>query len=1116
MCVASVLMRHRSHVAKTPQRDGVRFDEEMEFGVLGPLVVTGTPHDVLLGGPKQRSLVALLLLNANRDVSRDRLIAGIWGEHPPPSAEHTLDNYLSRVRKLLGTDRILRRPGGYSLRVDSGELDLDRFESGLSEGMRLADGDPAAAAERLSAALALWRGPALADLGDQPFAAEVAGRLEDRRLLAVEEYVAVMLDLGRTGEAVELVEPLVVLHPFRERLRGQLIRGLYLSGRQERALAVYADGRRLFAEELGIEPGEDLQRLHRAVLARDPGLQPDGCGTESVVRPASPPAPPSRTNRSRGRTRAAALVAAVVTTLVGVIAITVPSDGDRSPALQPSFRSVTLDQVPSGVTAGFGALWFAMPAGSELVRVDVGTGQVSDHVPVGAAGVVAAGGRAVWSAGVPGDTIDQIDPATGIVVRTIGLGTARVSALAFGGDALWVADAVNDTVIEVDPLSGLVKRRVPLALKPTSLIVNRGALWVADYANAEVAQVDPASGQIVARLHVGGGPSALAFAADALWVVNSLDSTVSRVNPEVSAVVATIPVGSGPVGIAVKDGDVWVANQYSASLTRLDPATNTVLTTSATEGEPSALTMDGATPWVAITPAPGNRGGTLRLLHSRPITLDPAFQTDLLPLMSDRLLRSTLVAYRHVGGPAGTQVVPDLAVAVPTPSGNATAFAFRLRPGIVYSDGRRLVASDFRRGLARVVALQTGNSANFMNIEGAEACARAGDESCDLTTGIDTDDTTGAVVFHLTRPDPDFVARLTEFAAAPVPPATPYRDMALEAIPGTGPYVVASASADQVRYVRNPRFTERSHSAQPDGLADEIRLDIEESRAKQTAAVVNGRADWAAYIAMEQLAELRVKIPDRLHPASIPTTDFFQFNLRLPPFDDIRVRQALNLAVDRDHIVELYGGPDLATPTCQILPPGIPAYRPYCPFTKVPTRSGVWREPDTRRARQLVAASGTRGAKVTVWGFTDDPTIRPEVVRYVASVLRSLGYDATVRLESQDSDLPLTRIQIISGAWGRDTAHGTLTTWFSCGGARSHGYFCDPQVDAELLRAQAVGATDPREAQQMWAALDRHVTERAGWLPMINEGGIELVSDRLRNYQFNPYWGFIADQASIE
>ncbi len=1084
----------------------------MEFGVLGPLVVTGTARDDLLGGPKQRSLVALLLLSANRTVSRDRLIAGIWGEHPPPSAEHTLDNYLSRARKLFGTDRILRRPGGYSLRVEPGELDLERFESGVAEGMRLADGDPVAAADQLGAALALWRGPALADLADQPFAAEAASRLEDRRLLAVEEYVALALTLGRMSEAVELVEPLVALHPFRERLRGQLIRGLYLSGRQERALAVYADGRRQLAEELGIEPGEDLQRLHRAVLAHDPALRPEEPRNQS---PADPVPPPLRTRGSRRRPPIVALAAAVVG-LVVAGAITIPSVRDRSPAPEPGLRTVMFDQAPSAVASGFGALWYAMPARSEVVRVDVDSGQVSDHVPVGGAGVVAVSDQAVWSAGVPGNAIDQIDPDTGTVVRTIGLGTARVAALAFGSDALWVADALNDAVIEVETTAGLVKRRMPLPLKPTAMIVDGESLWVADYTNAEVAQVDLASGQILARLHVGGGPTALARGDDALWVVNSLDSTVSRINPEVSAVVATLPVGSGPVGIAFGDGDVWVANQYSAALSHVDPATNTVIKTSATDGEPAAVSMVGNTPWVATAPGRGGRGGTLRLLHSRPITLDPAFQTDLLPLLSDRLLRSTLVAYRHVGGPAGTQLVPDLAVAVPTPSGNATEFPFRLRPGIVYSDGRPLVASDFRRGLERVVALQTGNSANFMTIKGAEACARAGDESCDLSNGIDTNDATGTVVFHLTTPDPDFIAQLSEFASAPIPPETPYRDMGLELIAGTGPYVAASAGTTQVRYVRNPHFTERSHSAQPDGLADEIILGLEESREKQTAAVLSGRADWAAYIDNDQLADLRVRIPDRIHPASIPTTDFFQFNLQLAPFDDIRVRQALNLALDRNRIVELYGGPDLATPTCQILPPGIPGYRPFCPFTKDPTPSGAWREPDLRRARQLVAASGTRGTKVTVWGFTDDPTISPEVVRYVASVLRDLGYDATVRLGSKDgSQLPLDRIQIISGAWGRDTAHGMLKSWFSCDGARSHGYFCDPKVDSELRRARAAAATDPREAQRIWASLDRYVTGQAGWLPMINEGGIEIVSDRLGGYQFNPYWGFIADQASV-
>ena len=473
---------------------------------------------------------------------------------------------------------------------------------------------------------------------------------------------------------------------------------------------------------------------------------------------------------------------------------------------------------------------------------------------------------------------------------------------------------------------------------------------------------------------------------------------MSRVNPAVSAVVATIPVGSGPVGIAERDGDVWVANQYSASLSQIDPTTNTVITTSPTDGDPAVVTMVDHTPWVATAPDRDGRGGTLRLLHSRPITLDPAFQTDLLPLLSDRLLRSTLVAYRHVDGPAGTQVVPDLALAVPTPTGKATSFAFRLRPKIFYSDGRPVVASDFRRALERVVALKTGNSANFMIIRGAEACVRAGDESCDLSNGIDTNDATGAIVFHLTKPDPDFVALLTEFAAAPVPPDTPYRDMGLDPIPGTGPYVVASASAAEVRYIRNPHFTERSHSAQPDGLADEIILGLEESREKQTAAVLSGRADWAAYIDMDQLSDLRLKIPDRIHRASIPTTDFFQFNRQLAPFDDVRVRRALNLALDRDRIVELYA--------VRIWPRRpVRSFRPASPDTVRSVPSHVSRRSRAHGASLISVEPGSWSPRRAPGGRRSrcgvSPTTRPSGPKWCATWPRCCAiWDTTPRFGS--------------------------------------------------------------------------------------------------------------------
>src|SRR5262245_25140904 len=155
----------------------------MEFGLLGPLVVRRDGCEQPLGGPKQRSLLALLLLHPNEVVSRDRLIDGLWGEHPPPTAGHTLDTYVSRLRKLLGDERLERRPPGWMLRVAPGELDFDRFEVALDGGRKaLAIDRPGDAAALLREGLALWRGPALADLQYEPFAHHAVERLEERRL----------------------------------------------------------------------------------------------------------------------------------------------------------------------------------------------------------------------------------------------------------------------------------------------------------------------------------------------------------------------------------------------------------------------------------------------------------------------------------------------------------------------------------------------------------------------------------------------------------------------------------------------------------------------------------------------------------------------------------------------------------------------------------------------------------------------------------------------------------------------------------------------------------------------------------------------------------------------
>jgi peptide/nickel transport system substrate-binding protein len=326
-------------------------------------------------------------------------------------------------------------------------------------------------------------------------------------------------------------------------------------------------------------------------------------------------------------------------------------------------------------------------------------------------------------------------------------------------------------------------------------------------------------------------------------------------------------------------------------------------------------------------------------------------------------------------------------------------------------------------------------------------------------------------------------------------------------IPGTGPYKIATASAREVRYVRNPFFHEWSHAAQPDGNPDTIVMRFGLSPERAVREIEADRADWSAdNVPAPRLAALRSRFGSRLHEFTIPTTDFVQFNTTRPPFDDLRARRALNLAVDRARIARLYGGSALATPTCQVLPPGLPGYRRYCPH----------HGPELARARRLVAASGTRGRTVTLWSWTDDPTITPAVARYLTDVLRQLGYRARLRLVSHAAldALParvFRRIQLIPAAWG-DTPNGYFRTWFACHGSNSHGWFCDPGADRLMRRAQALKATQPRAAAALWARIDRRLVDAAAWVPMVNEHGLDFVSSRVRNYQVHPYWGVIVDQ----
>jgi DNA-binding SARP family transcriptional activator/class 3 adenylate cyclase len=267
----------------------------MDFRILGPLEVDDGASPIGLGGAKQRALLALLLLNPNLTVAADRLIDELWGDSPPESARKMVQIYVSQLRKVLPADTLRTHASGYSLQIGDEELDLARFRAMAAEGRdALAAGEAERASELLHAALAMWRGPALAEF-DEHFARIEGPRVEELRLAALEDRIDADLELGRHADLVAELELLVHQHPERERLRAQHMLALYRCGRQGDALNTYRQGRRVLDEELGLLPSPALRELEEQILRQDPALAPP--------RTSAPTVPPSPVPRPQTTTR---------------------------------------------------------------------------------------------------------------------------------------------------------------------------------------------------------------------------------------------------------------------------------------------------------------------------------------------------------------------------------------------------------------------------------------------------------------------------------------------------------------------------------------------------------------------------------------------------------------------------------------------------------------------------------------------------------------------------------------------------------------------------------------------------------------------------------------------
>ena len=504
--------------------------------------------------------------------------------------------------------------------------------------------------------------------------------------------------------------------------------------------------------------------------------------------------------------------------------------------------------------------------------------------------------------------------------------------------------------------------------------------------------------------------------------------------------------------------------------------------------------------------------GTLRLLASTGAgSIDPQINYTGQYWQLFTVVYDGLLAFRRVPGPAGLELVPDLADTVPQPDEEGRRYTFHLRPGLRFSDGTPVRAGDAAASFRRMFRIVGPTAGSFYGgIVGAAECLRA-PADCALP-GVVADDATGTLTIRLVRRDPDFLLKLALPHASVLPAAAPGHDAGMHPLAGTGPYVITRYDpARGVRLDRNPLFQPWNPAAQPPGNPDAIEYQFGLEDEAEVTQVENNQADWMFETPpLDRLGELGSDYADQVHTNPALAIWFLPMNLHERPFDDPRVRRAVNMALDRDAAVKLFGGPRLAVPSCQILPPGMPGYAPYCPFPH-----------DLPAAQALVRASGTAGMAVTL--VIDTSAVQRSIGTYVLDVLRQLGFDARLRVLSGNLQFSYIQnsanhVQISLTPWYADYPGPTdfLPMLFGCAsyhpgtdGSVNFAGLCDPALDA---RMQAVA---DRGDPAGWAAIDQEVTDRAAFAVLFNPRYIDVTSRRVEGFSYHEQYHWLLAQARL-
>lgn len=448
-----------------------------------------------------------------------------------------------------------------------------------------------------------------------------------------------------------------------------------------------------------------------------------------------------------------------------------------------------------------------------------------------------------------------------------------------------------------------------------------------------------------------------------------------------------------------------------------------------------------------------------------------------------------LLTYKHANGRAGSEVIPGLARSLPQITDGGRTYTLYLRKGLRYSDGAPVEASDFKSTVERLFRL--GRGGNFYGPEffydGIVGASRFELTGRGGIPGIVTDDRTGKIVIRLRRPEVSFSRKLAMTWVAPVPAGTPSRSLSSDPPPATGPYAITRATRQGWTYERNPEWTPRNGRLMPripSGHLDTIRIKVVRGAAREAKEVEAGKLDWMS----EELPgptyeSLLLRFPTRVRPEPTLSTEYFWLNTSKPPFDDIRVRRAVNYAVDRPVFAALSGG--LLQPTQQILPPDLPGYRKLSLYPH-----------DMEKARRLIAAANPADRDITLWTYAGPNHLAPQAVLYFAAVLDELGF--TVHLRTLGTERYFSVIENPRqpnldaglggwfanfpdpGAYIGETVGTPVTPFYN----ENLAQFSVPKLRREMERLDArPTATTPAAG---YAALDRAYMGLAPWVPIGN------------------------------